>query len=169
MKLVLKYIDSQKLKSILGKELVSLKSLTPYLDDMEQKMAVLYANKFPKKCNTCDKIFSNREEYIAGTRKVTTPTSPGGSVLNNQGVLEFRNCKCGSTLLILLANRRDESEFGIKRREIFAECVEKVVSEGVATRERAHIIVRELFRYFIKFYSGKITKKLSETIDKNVA
>lgn len=160
MKLVLKYLNTQKLKSILGKELIGLKEITPYLEDMENKMALLYAKKFPKKCNTCEKIFNNREEYIKGTQKVSTPTSPGGSVLNNQGVLEFRNCKCGSTLLILLGNRRDESEFGVKRRQIFSECVEKIVSEKIADEERAQVIVRELFRYFIRFYSGKMKDKL---------
>lgn len=162
MKLVLKYLNSNKIKSVLGKELVNLKEITPYLDNMEEKMAYLYAAKFPKKCNTCDTIYNNREEYINGTNQVTTPTSPGGSVLNNQGVLEFRNCKCGSTLLILIGNRRDESEFGNQRRAIFKECVDKIVSMGIVDNEKAQNIVRELFRYFIKFYSGKLKDKIKK-------
>jgi hypothetical protein len=54
---------------------------------------------FPKRCRTCGKVFESFPEYIQGT-------SPRDHCLEDYsdvegyGTVQYRNCRCGSTLII---------------------------------------------------------------------
>ena len=53
----------------------------------------------------------------------------------------FRNCVCGSTLLEVFYDRRDQSPNGLKRRQRFGELLDKLVADGVAhDRARAELL-----------------------------
>ncbi|MDB9786963.1 response regulator [Bacteriovoracaceae bacterium] len=81
---------------------------------------MLYHEKFPKKCCSCGKIFPNREEYLKATEKLEK--NNGIMVHERIGVQEYRNCTCGSTLVIVTSERRDYSEFGEAKRALFKIC-----------------------------------------------
>lgn len=43
----------------------------------------------------------------------------------------FRNCVCGSTLLEVFYDRRDQTANGLKRRQRFGELLDKLIADGV--------------------------------------
>lgn len=57
----------------------------------------------------------------------------------------FRNCVCGSTLMSLFESRRDVSEKGDRRRKLFDDCLNAMVTGGIPV-ETARIMLRNLIR-----------------------
>jgi hypothetical protein len=127
-----------------GISLDRLKELQSKAHQIETRLNTLYAEKFPKKCNSCDRVYHNREEYLAAT----APTGERHVRFEPkvEKVQEFRNCVCGSTLLIMLPERRDMSEFGHERRAIFDQMVVLLKELKDIDTEEAKIIVRKIFR-----------------------
>lgn len=76
---------------------------------------------FPKRCAKCGTVYESLTDFISRTDDL--PNSTGlqyfGEGQNSTAL--YRNCACQSTLIVLCNNRRDETERGIKRREIFEE------------------------------------------------
>ncbi len=86
---------------------------------------------FPKKCRTCQRSYRDLTDFFENTEQV--PGSSGlaefqaGKSSNIVGV--FRNCGCGSTMLVACRDRRDLSEAGEERRKNFdkvLDCLEKM-------------------------------------------
>ncbi|MDY7030436.1 MAG: oxidoreductase [Thermodesulfobacteriota bacterium] len=65
---------------------------------------------------------------------------------NDTPILElFRNCSCGSTLMDFFSDRRDGSEQGRKRREIFSKVLQLLEKKGLP-REEARIELQKILR-----------------------
>lgn len=97
---------------------------------------------FPRSCNTCQKIFNDRAEYL----KETLTMAKGSYSKGIRGkVFEYRNCLCGSTLVCAVESNRDNSPEGLKRRKEFDRKVKFLASNGVDIK-RARTIVLIRFR-----------------------
>jgi hypothetical protein len=103
---------------------------------------------FPKSCNTCGQGFINRLDYLSKTLALAN----GGTLIDKNGVQEFRNCGCGSTLLVLVPDSRDHSSLGLQRRQLFERCVKKI-QENHSVKD-AEQQVREIFRWTIQLHYG---------------
>ena len=89
---------------------------------------------FPKRCNSCGRVFNSAEEFAAATQSVQAGRSGLKQSVGDDGqtIVElFRNCPCGSTLMDTFDNRRDATSAGIKRRQRFHEVLQMLRSRGV--------------------------------------
>jgi hypothetical protein len=76
---------------------------------------------FPKVCGSCSREYPDLKSFMKDTEPVASSTGlaefPAEEGSNSVGV--FRNCQCGSTMLIACSDRRDMSEAGEERRRNF--------------------------------------------------
>ena len=107
----------------------------------------LYSQKFPKRCNNCGKTYKTRNEYLKATYPMRDRR---GTIFEVKKVQEYRNCICGSTLLILTDDRRDNSKFGYARRELFDRCLADLKKITEKDEESLKIALREIFRIIIR-------------------
>lgn len=140
---ILKFLSNEA-QHILSEEIDKLDKMSLFTKSITETLESLYSEKFPKKCNTCGRMYNTREDFIAQTQD----TIKHGVVFWEEfGKLqEYRNCVCGSTLLVATDDRRDNTEFGIARRELFLLCVQKVKEINKVSEDEAVDFVRELFR-----------------------
>lgn len=54
----------------------------------------------------------------------------------------FRNCVCGTTILAFCHDRRDLSEAGNRRRELFGELLDRLVETGLSAQDARHKILK---------------------------
>jgi hypothetical protein len=111
---------------------------------IESKLKTLYNEKFPKKCNSCGAVFETRESYLEATKPLSDRNVRFDKFVDK--VQEYRNCTCGSTLMIMMPDRRDMTEFGIERRAIFDQLVALIVEMKKMDQEDAKKIVRKIFK-----------------------
>ena len=81
-------------------------------------------SEFPKPCRKCGKTYESFEQFFYETDEIER-----GTVNYPTIGAEFylhRNCKesCGSTLVVVFNDRRDDSELGNQRREVFQNCLD---------------------------------------------
>jgi len=88
---------------------------------------------FPKKCPMCGKIYNNEKDFITETTRISNQTGLKQSYDDNeQPIVElYRNCSCGSTLMNIFGDRRDNGEAGEKRRRRFDELLSYLINEGL--------------------------------------
>lgn len=89
---------------------------------------------FPKHCALCGQEYTSVEDYVEKTEDVFGKSGlKKGYDDDDKPIVElFRNCVCGSTLMDCFSDRRDVSEAGLKRREMFGKLIEMLTSKGVA-------------------------------------
>jgi len=111
----------------------------------------LYASTFPKKCNNCHKVYQDRNAYMAETLPLNPKHVDSGTIEDQGRIIEYRNCHCGSSLVIVTPCRRDLTPFGIQCRDYFDMCVERFIEESQIPPEEAigltRVIFREVFNY----------------------
>jgi hypothetical protein len=56
---------------------------------------------FPKKCGTCGALFRSFPDYIHSTEPVAHGLQDYSDVLDVPRTMQYRNCRCGSTLTIV--------------------------------------------------------------------
>lgn len=131
-------------RELISREIDALDKISQFSQTVEQRLKELYAAKFPKKCNTCGRVYADRRAYLEATEGIAR-----GTLFEDIIVQECRNCICGSTLAILTSDRRDDSNFGRVRRELFDACVEKLAEVTGQPREELVMQMRKLFRDII--------------------
>lgn len=109
----------------------------------EKEFTPLQAESFPKTCSSCGKIYQDEMQFLAQTTPVTHKPSSIRAVAQDDGsndlYLEvFRNCGCGSTLMEFFHSRRDLSEDGITRRQLF-ESMLKILEDAGQPRQQARV------------------------------
>jgi hypothetical protein len=85
-------------------------------------LQVLAAAAFPKHCNFCGRVYATADEFMLQTqsiRKTITGLKQGFDDNNIAIVEAYRNCLCGSTLMDFFSDRREISEAGQHRRQLF--------------------------------------------------
>jgi len=85
-------------------------------------LQALAAAAFPKHCSYCGQAYATADEFMSKTqaiRKSITGLKQGFDDNNIAIVEAYRNCVCGSTLMDFFSDRRDISEAGQHRRQLF--------------------------------------------------
>ncbi len=99
-----------------------------------QGLKAIWDTEFPKTCPKCGRVYHSFEEYLVDT--IALPHSSGlmGYDIGDPGqqVGLFRNCACGTTIMAFCHDRRDLSESGNKRRELFGELMNRLVEAGIS-------------------------------------
>ena len=117
-------LDVEFVKLIGESNLTDLEVISSFTDSVKKKLAGHYKNIFPKKCNTCNKVYNDIKEY----KKETEALNLKSTVYDEIGLQEYRNCVCGSTLIVWTKDeRRDVTSYGQARRALFDECLKKLI------------------------------------------
>ncbi|MFZ4774443.1 MAG: oxidoreductase [Terrimicrobiaceae bacterium] len=102
-----------------------------------QGLKAIWDTEFPKTCPKCGRVYHSFEEYLVDT--IALPHSSGlmGYDIGDPGqqVGLFRNCACGTTIMAFCHDRRDLSESGNKRRELFGELMNRLVEAGISAMD----------------------------------
>ncbi len=102
-----------------------------------QGLKAIWDTEFPKTCPKCGRVYQAFEEYLMDT--VPLPHSSGlmGYDIGDPGqqVGLFRNCVCGTTIMAFCHDRRDLSETGHRRRQLFGELMNRLVEAGISAME----------------------------------
>ncbi len=117
--------------------------LTEFAEEFGARLEAIYRAAFPKVCGTCGRVFETEDAWEAAAKLSGTSTIWDSST---NLLHDYRDCNCGSTLLVVLEDRRDETAFGSAKRELFVECVERIVSLSGANRAVTEERVRSIFR-----------------------
>lgn len=111
-------------------------------------LQALAASAFPKHCTYCGRVFSDAAEFMRQTRSVRQDITGLKQSFDDDSVAiveAYRNCLCGSTLMDFFSDRRDISEAGVRRRELFDKLLPHLQDKGRTRAEaRAHLL--ELLR-----------------------
>ena len=94
----------------------------------------LAESSFPKTCNTCGRVFETSKQFLKETEDLPSSRSPLKQAVEDDGttlVEVFRNCPCGSTLMDEFNCRRDLSEKGLRRRNIFSRMYNILTEKGI--------------------------------------
>ncbi len=100
-------------------------------------LKALSDSSFPKRCGNCGRTFETTEQYLKETEGLAKGSGLKASFDDDdQPILEvYRNCICGSTLMDFFSDRRDLSEKGVKRRDIFQKILTFMEKKGVPPSE----------------------------------
>lgn len=104
-----------------------------YSSDLFSGLKALSDASFPKKCSLCGQEYASVEEYVQKTEDVSGKSGlKKGYDDDDKPIVElFRNCVCGSTLMDCFNDRRDLSDGGLKRRELFGQLMGMLTDKGI--------------------------------------
>ena len=124
--------------------------------DIFKGLKTLSESSFPKKCGNCGRLFETSQQYLKETEKVGSDSGLKASYDDDDTpILEvYRNCICGSTLMDFFSDRRDLSEKGLRRREIFQKILNFLVEQGVPAQ-----VGREELLKFMKSGESEVLAK----------
>lgn len=125
--------------------------------DFDKRLRGFYSKAFPKKCNTCNELYPSREVYLDKTEALNPRHMEYGTVVDYGRIIEYRNCQCGSTLVIVTDCRRGLAFSGIHFRNYFDDCVIRLSRESNMPKEAAVTLARLIFR---EVYNHLLSQKL---------
>jgi hypothetical protein len=99
-----------------------------------QGLKAIWGTEFPKTCPKCGRVYGSFEEYLMDTHALSQSSGLMGYDIGDPGqqVGLFRNCECGTTIMAFCHDRRDLSETGNRRRELFGELMNRLVDAGLS-------------------------------------
>lgn len=105
-------------------------------DSLYRGLRAIWDTEFPKTCPKCGRVYASFEEYLFDTVPLAQCSGLMGYDIgeNGQQVGLFRNCACGTTILAFCHDRRDLSEAGNRRRELFGELLDRLVDTGLSAQ-----------------------------------
>ncbi|WP_305046969.1 hypothetical protein [Geoalkalibacter sp.] len=111
-------------------------------------LKALHADLFPKICGQCGAVFHSSDDYQRKTRRFLTPLRPPSRPSEDLNFVRlYRHCRCGSTLLMQVCDRRDDTEPGRRRREKFQRALDLLVASGwdrnIAREEIQNLLLGE--------------------------
>lgn len=102
---------------------------------------------FPKRCRTCGRVYETVQQFIDESRTIGTDSTGLKQGYDDDDVVLvelYRNCKCGSTLMDMFANRRDTSLTGEERRQLFDTSIGYLVNRGLSVTQARQCLLRLL-------------------------
>ena len=117
---------------------VEAKSQVPIsMSSLYQGLKAIWDTEFPKTCPKCGRVYGSFEEYLMDTQALPNSSGLMGYDIGDPGqqVGLFRNCGCGTTIMAFCHDRRDLSETGNKRRQLFGELMNRFVDTGISALE----------------------------------
>ncbi|MTW09361.1 oxidoreductase [Pseudoduganella eburnea] len=104
----------------------------------------LAASAFPKHCNYCGRVFATATDFMRQTQSVRQDITGLKQSFDDDSVAiveAYRNCPCGSTLMDFFSDRRDVSEAGGRRRELFDKLLPHLEEKGMdRAAAREHLL-----------------------------
>lgn len=110
------------------------------LADLAERLERIYDDAFPKVCRCCNRIYRTHEDFMDHTQVPKAGRSAQFDT-EDETVQAYRDCACGSTLLVLIEDRRDVSAAGVARRALFDEALDRLRN---ATKEHPAVLRRVL-------------------------
>ncbi|MEJ2622811.1 MAG: oxidoreductase [Candidatus Thiodiazotropha sp.] len=109
-------------------------------DQFLQGLRELYDSSFPRKCPNCGREYPTLEAFLKETVKLEGRSglteNLGCPDEGDEPIVElYRNCVCGSTMMEFFSNRRDTSEQGVRRRQLFKDLLKQMVVKGISEKE----------------------------------
>jgi hypothetical protein len=100
-------------------------------------LQALSDSAFPKKCSNCGKLYHSPAEFLTRSQGIQGKSGLKASLDEDDSTIVevFRNCECGSTLLDFFEDRRDTSEKGSRRREVFGKMLVLLEGKGLSVEE----------------------------------
>ncbi len=91
---------------------------------------------FPVTCGACGKTYRTLEDFLAETRALENNAE------GRPGLQVIRSCACGASVRVPSENRRDFTEPGEVRRQIFGELQDRLMASGMPPDEaRAKLLL----------------------------
>lgn len=114
--------------------------------ELYQGLRAIWDTEFPKTCPLCERVYHSFEEYLANTSKLEHGSGLMGYKVGEAGeqVGIFRNCACGTTIMAFCHDRRDLTDFGNRRRELFGELMARLTVNGIEAGEARIRLLEEL-------------------------
>ncbi|TBW49240.1 oxidoreductase [Marinobacter halodurans] len=109
--------------------------------DVEQSLfeglRALSDSAFPKRCANCGREYESPDSFVRQSASLGQASGlKQGYDDDDSPIVElFRNCVCGSTLMDVFEDRRDDSPAGQRRREIFGKLLDRLSGQGMAIQE----------------------------------
>lgn len=100
-------------------------------------LQALAASAFPKHCNNCGRMFGTAADFIQQTQAVRSNMSGLKQSFDDDNIAiveAYRNCICGSTLMDFFSDRRDISDAGNKRRQLFDKLLPHLQGKGMGKK-----------------------------------
>lgn len=110
-------------------------------------LKALAASAFPKHCRNCGRIYHTADQFISESRALRAGVTGLKQSFddNDMTIVEvYRNCLCGSTLMDIFTDRRDSSEQGHQRRELFNTARSYLMGRGMSPEEARLCLLRLL-------------------------
>ncbi|MEZ4744267.1 MAG: hypothetical protein R3B45_17765 [Bdellovibrionota bacterium] len=116
-----------------------------------------------KNCSCCNLEFHTFVDYITNTKRIPH-CDQNIIVYENYGIHIYRNCLCGTTLIVVGNDKRVESPSGLLRRKLF----DKIVSlrPNYITKYSAEIMTRTVFKNIIILVYDSIIDYIEAEQDK---
>lgn len=113
-------------------------------NELFKGLKALSEASFPKRCASCGNVFHTAEEFFIMTAPLKNSSGLKETEdFDDKKIVElFRNCSCGSTLMDEFHNRRDDSEAGKRRREIFEKTLVILLKDGLPREDGRLEILR---------------------------
>jgi hypothetical protein len=111
-------------------------------------LQALAASAFPKHCSYCGRVFATAHDFMQQTQSVRMDITGLKQSFDDDSVAiveAYRNCLCGSTRMDFFSDRRDISESGARRRELFDKLLPHLQEKGMtlaAAREHLLALLR---------------------------
>lgn len=120
---------------MVGAEAKSPVPISP--SSLYQGLKAIWDTEFPKTCPKCGRVYGSFEEYLVDTMALPSGSGLMGYDIGDPGqqVGLFRNCACGTTIMAFCHDRRDLSENGNRRRELFGDLMNRLVDTGISALE----------------------------------
>ncbi|KRC00920.1 hypothetical protein [Duganella sp. Root198D2] len=111
-------------------------------------LQALAASAFPKHCSYCGRVFATSQDFMRQTQSVRQDITGLKQSFDDDSVAiveAYRNCLCGSTLMDFFTDRRDVTDAGARRRELFEKLLPHLQEMGMtmaAAREHLLALLR---------------------------
>jgi len=111
-----------------------------------QGLRAIWDTEFPKTCPKCGRVYVSFEEYLVDTLPLEFSSGLMGYAIHEpeEQVGLFRNCACGTTIMAFCHDRRDVSEAGLMRRQLFGQLLQRLVDHGATVEEARRRLLEEL-------------------------
>ena len=117
------------------------------LEGLYAGLDAIWNTEFPKTCPRCGRVYASIQEYFDHTAPPVDSTGLMG--LDSEEVPQpkvglYRNCNCGSTLMAFCRDRRDLTESGARRRELFEQLLGQLMEAGIPREHARNQLLRAL-------------------------
>ena len=107
-------------------------------------LQALAASAFPKHCSYCGRVFDTAADFMQQTQSVRQDITGLKQSFDDDSVAiveAYRTCVCGSTLMDFFSDRRDVSDAGSRRRELFDKLLPHLEEKGMdRIAARTHLL-----------------------------